>query len=88
MVTHKQIAFGIGSKVEKFLLPFLALISSPSPVMIIQIVGGKITENLGFESPIRKVKLFCPFFSFHFQILHSKLGIFDFSNFLISYSVI
>ena len=32
------------------------LISSPSPSMKIQIKGGKITENLGFESPHRKVK--------------------------------
>ena len=32
------------------------LISSPSPSMKIQIIGGKITENLGFESPLQKVK--------------------------------
>ena len=41
-----------------------------------------------FESPLRKVKRFLPFFSFHFQILHTKLGIFDFNHFLISCFVI
>ena len=37
--------------------------------MKIQIIVRKITENLGFESPLWS-KNFCPFsFSFHFQIL-------------------
>ena len=67
-------------KVEKFYLPCLDLISSPSPSMKIQIVGGIITENLGFESLLWKVI----FFSFHVQILQTKLGIFDFNHFLIS----
>jgi hypothetical protein len=38
------------------------LISSSSLSMTIQIMGGKITENLGFKSPLRKVKVFL-FFS-------------------------
>ena len=41
-----------------------------------QIMSRKITENLGFKSPLRKVNFFCSFCSF-FQILHTKLGIFD-----------
>ena len=43
----------------------------------------KITENLGFKSLLRKVKLFfCPS-SFHFKILHTKLCIFVVNHFLI-----
>ena len=37
--------------------------------MKIQIAGGKINEFLGFEGQI-----FFGLFSFHFQILHTKLG--------------
>ena len=48
--------------------------------MKIQIMGGKITENLGFESSLQKVKNFLPIF-IHFQILHTKMGIFDFNYF-------
>ena len=29
------------------------LILSPSPSMKIEIMGGKVTENLGFKSPLR-----------------------------------
>ena len=47
--------------------------------MKIQFMGGKITENLGFESPLQKVKKNCPF-SVHFEILH----IFVFNHFWIS----
>ena len=43
------------------------LILSPSPSMKTQIMGGKITENLGLKSP----QFFCPF-SVHFQILHKN----------------
>ena len=32
-----------------------------------KIVGRKITENLGFESPLLKFKIFCPFFLFIFK---------------------
>ena len=41
-----------------------SLSSSP---MKIQIMDGKMTENLKFESPLRKVKKFCPFFLFIFK---------------------
>ena len=60
------------------------LISGSSLHMKIQIKGGKVTENLGFKSPHLKVKKFLSFFSFHSQILHTKLVIFDFNHFLIS----
>ena len=54
------------------------LISSPSPSIKIQIVGGKITENLGFESPLRKVKkLFVLFlFIFKFSLYKNCLSLF------------
>ena len=42
--------------------------------MKIQIAGGKINEFLGFESPLQKAKFFFGLFSFHSQILHTKLG--------------
>ena len=50
-------------------------------------MGGKITENLGFKSPLRKVNFFCSFCSF-FQILHTKLGIFEFTIFWYPVSLI
>ena len=63
-------------KVLSLLEACFDLISSPSLSMKIQIMGRKITENLGFKSPLRKVKkIFC-LFSFHFQILHTKVDIF------------
>ena len=37
------------------------------PSMKIRIMGGKITENLGFESPLRKVKRFFVLFLFIFK---------------------
>ena len=43
------------------------LILSPSPSMKIQIMGGKITENLGFKSPLRKIKKCYVFFLFIFK---------------------
>ena len=64
------------------------MISLPSPSMNIQIVGGKITENLGFESQLRRVKIFLSLLSFHFQILHTKLGILTLTIFFISCIVI
>ena len=48
------------SSTGKVLSPLEAcfdFISSPSPSMKIQIVGGKSTENLGFKSLLRKVKI-------------------------------
>ena len=40
----------IAGKVQSLLEACLDLISSPSPSMKIQTMGGKITENLGLES--------------------------------------
>ena len=51
-------------KVEKFWLPCLHLISSSSHTMKFQIMGGKMTENLGFKSLLRKVKIVLSFFLF------------------------
>ena len=59
------------------------LISGSSLHMKIQIMSEKITENLGFKYPLRKVKIFV-LFPFPFQILHKKLYIFVFNLFWIS----
>ena len=61
------------------------LISGSSLSMNIQIMGGKITENLRFKSRFWKVKIFFVLFSFHFQILHTEVDIFYFNHFLISW---
>ena len=68
-------------KVLPFLKACFDLISSSSLSMKIQIMGGKITENMGFKSPLRKVKFFFVLLSFHFQILHKKLHIFVYYHF-------
>ena len=49
-------------KVLSLLEACFDLISGFSISMKIQIMGGKITENLGFKSPLRSHKSFCPFF--------------------------
>ena len=54
-------------KVLSLLEACFDLISSPSPTMKIQIMGGKIIENLGFESPLWKVKNFFVLFLFIFK---------------------
>ena len=59
------------SKVCKVLSLF-DLISSPSPSMKIQIMGGKITENLGFESLLWKVKNCFVLFLFIFKFSVKK----------------
>ena len=52
-----------GAMLKSYLLEAcFDLISSPSPSIKIQIIGGKINENLGFESPLRKVNFFLSFF--------------------------
>ena len=54
-------AFSCGKKLYKilsFLEACFDLIRSPSLSINIQIMGGKITEILGFKSPFRKVKKF------------------------------
>ena len=58
---HVKVSWKTDFKVEKLYPPCLDLISSPSLSMKIQILGGKITENLGFKSPLRMVKFFCSF---------------------------
>ena len=40
--------------------------------MKIQIMGGEITENLGFKSPLRKVKIVLLFFLFIFKFFLQK----------------
>ena len=59
-------------KVLSLLEACFDLISGSSPYLKIQIMGGKITENEGFKSPLRKIKKILAFFSFHFQILHKE----------------
>ena len=64
-----QVQFWIqASKVLVFLEACFDLISSSSLSMKIQIMDRKITENLGFKSPLWKVKIFL-FLFFSFQIL-------------------
>jgi hypothetical protein len=53
-----QIMINFNFKVLSLLGACFDLISSPSLSMKIQIMGGKITENLGFKTPLRKVKMF------------------------------
>ena len=50
------------NKVLSFLEACFDLISSPSLSMKIQIMGGKITENLGF------LPLFCHYFRPHYNL--------------------
>ena len=49
-------------KVPSHLEVCFYLISGSSLHKKIQIMGWKITENLGFKSPLHKVNFFCPFF--------------------------
>ena len=55
------------SKVLSLLEACLDLILGSSLQMKIQIMDGKITENVGFKSLLRKVKKFLSFFSFSFS---------------------
>ena len=57
----------IEGKVLSLLEACFDLISTCSLHMKIQIMGGKITENLRFKSPLWKVNFFCPFFFFSFS---------------------
>ena len=71
----------IPGKVENILGGYIDLIPSPLPSMKIQIM--KIRKS-GIRIPAPEgQKYFFPF-SFHFQILLTKLHIFDFNRFLIS----
>ena len=58
---------GAAFKVLSFLEACFYLIPSSSLSMKIQIMGRKITENLGFKSPLRKVNIFLFFFIFIFK---------------------
>ena len=60
-------------KVLSFLEACFDLISSSPLSMKIQIMGGKITENPGFKSPLRKVKFFV-FILFLFSDSSHKTG--------------
>ena len=76
--------FFIVIKVLSLLEGCLDLIFSPSPSVKIQIKGGKIVQNSGVQIPALEGQNCFVIFSFHFQILHTKMGIFDFNHFLIS----
>ena len=52
-------SFSFWYKVLSLLEACFDLISGSSLSMKIQIMGGEITENLGFKSPLRKVKIVC-----------------------------
>ena len=54
-------------KVLSLLEAFFDLILSPSTSMKIQIMGGKITENMGFKSLLQKVKKKFVLFLFTFK---------------------
>ena len=71
-------------KVLSLLEACFDLILGSSLSMKIQIMGWKITENLGFKSLLRKVKIVLFFFSFHFRILYKKVDIIYFDHFLVS----
>ena len=60
-------------KVLSLLEACFDLISGSSLSMKIQIMGGKITDYLGFKSLLRKVKMFCSFF-FSFSNSSHKRG--------------
>ena len=74
-------------KVLSLLEACFDLISGSSLHKESQIMGGKITENLGFKSPLWKVKCLFVLFSVHFQILHTKVDIFYLDQFLISFLI-
>ena len=55
---QKYLEIGKKFKVLSLLEACFDLILSPSPSMKIKIMGRKIIENLKFEFPLRKVKIF------------------------------
>ena len=65
--------FILKCKVLSLLEAYFDLISGSTLSMKIQIMGGKITENLGLKSPLPKVKIFCSFF-FSFSNSSHKSG--------------
>ena len=71
----------VTGKVISLLEACFDLILSASPSMKIQIMGGKITGNLGFKSPLRKVTFFLFFFLLIFKFFTQKWISFILSNF-------
>ena len=71
-LAFQSISLDDQGKVEKFQLLCLHLIWSSSLPMKIQIMAGKITENLGFKSPLLKVKIFLFFFFSFSNSSHAK----------------
>ena len=67
-------------KVGKILEGCLDLILSPLPSVKIQIMGGKIRKSVVRIPALEGQIKICPF-SFHFQILHTKLHIFIVNHF-------
>ena len=62
-------------------MPRFDLIILPSPSLKVLIMGGKNYWKSGVQIFTPEGKFFFVPFSFHFQILHIKLGIFDFNSF-------
>ena len=69
------------NKSLSLLQAFFDLISVSSLSMKIQIMGRKITENLGFKSLLRKVKTYLYFFLFIFKFFTQKGISFIFATF-------
>ena len=83
-----QVRFWDEFKVKKFQLPCLHLFSSPSPTMQNSNCGQENYWKPGVWLPGLEGQKMFVLISFHFQILHTKLGIFDFNHFLRSCFVI
>ena len=67
-----EIDWPLAGKVLSLSEAYFDLISGSSLSMKIQIMGGKITENLWFKPPLRKVKIFLFFFLLIFKFLAQK----------------
>ena len=76
-------------KVASLSVACFDLILSPSPSMKIQIMGRKITENLGFESQLQKVKKNLSFALFVFKFTKNwlqQMGL-PFLKFLVDFQI-
>ena len=80
---HSLNVMCVTGKVLSLLEACFDLIMGSSLSMKIQIMGRKVTENLGFKSSLWKVNFFLSFF-FSFSNSSHKEGNFYFSHFLIS----
>ena len=83
-ITAKLIKAVSPGKVLFLLEACFDLILSPSPSVKIQIMDGRITKNLGFESLLRKVKKFFVLFLFIFKF-STKNSIFEYLVLKIKY---